>query len=99
MKRALATILSMLLSVALTLAAVGMLLLATRSIEQMTSPWMRALAIAAALCAGVVLLVGSIFLAIRLTVLFYGDPPPGSGPVLRSNSENASRPKSGSQPL
>ena len=105
MKRFLATFLSMLLSVVLTLASVGVLLFATRSIEKMLNPWMRALAIAAALCVGVVLLVGSIFLATQLTVFFYGDLPPASGPVLRPNAanhsfaENSSRPKSGNHTL
>lgn len=102
MRRVLATFLSMLLSVALTLASVGVLLLATHSIEKMLNTWMRGLAISAALCVGVFLLVGSIYLATKLTVLFYGDLPPASGPVLRpnsANSENASRPRSGSQQL
>ncbi len=75
MKRLLAAVLAMILGVALTLAAVGVLMLATRSIERMASPLLRALAIGAVLCLGVALLVGSVFLATRLAVWLSGKGP------------------------
>ncbi len=68
--RILGTILSFLLSVVLTLAAVGALLMMTRSIEQMTNRWVQVAAVGAAVCIGSLLLVGSVFLATKLVVFF-----------------------------
>ena len=80
--RIFANALSMLLGVALTLAAVGVLLYATRLIEPMTHPVGRALAIAATIGLGVVVLVGSVFIATHVAVLLAAkDAPPKTAPV------------------
>lgn len=74
--RILGTILAFLLSVVLTLAAVGALLLMTSSIERMTNRWVQLAAVGAAMCIGALLLVGSIFLATKLVVFFSGRQAP-----------------------
>ncbi len=68
MKRFLAAILSMVVGAGLTLAGVLALVKATFMIAQISSPPLRALAIAVELLLGVVVLVGSVFLATRLAV-------------------------------
>jgi len=79
MVRALISIAVMLAGVAMTLAAAGAILLMTNSIEEMGNGIIRGLAIAAALCLGVLLLVTSVFISVKLAVLFGvrpGEEPP-----------------------
>ena len=78
MKRMVVAVLAMLLGVGMTLAAVLILLRATLYIEQMNSPPLRAVAIVATLCLGMVLLLGSVYLSMRLAVRIFGrrESPP-----------------------
>jgi hypothetical protein len=65
------------LAVGLTLAAMFVLVSATLSIAQMTSPMVRALAVAAELVLGVILLVGTVYLTTHLAVRIFGDDTRG----------------------
>lgn len=77
MRRVFTTTLAMLVGVALTLASVLALLEATLRIELMEDVLLRSLAQLATLVGGVLLLVSSVFLYIRLAVfLFDGEPQP-----------------------
>jgi len=75
MKRFFTTALAMIVGVAFTLASVLALLEVTLRIELMENVVLRSLAQIATLLGGVVLLVSSVFLYVRLTVfLFDGEP-------------------------
>jgi len=79
MVRALINVGVMLAGVAAVLAAAGAIYLMTISIEQMKEGVLRWLAIAVALCVGTGLLMASVFVAVKLAVLFGvrpDDPPP-----------------------
>jgi len=65
------------LAVGLTLAAMFALVSATLSIAQMTSPVVRALAVAAELVLGVILLVGTVYVTTHLAVRIFGDDTRG----------------------
>ncbi len=65
------------LAVGLTLAAMFVLVSATLSIAQMTSPVVRALAVAAELVLGVILLVGTVYVSTHLAVRIFGDDTRG----------------------
>ena len=65
------------LAVGLTLAAMFALVSATLSIAQMTSPVVRALAVAAELVLGVILLVGTVYVSTHLAVRIFGDDTRG----------------------
>ena len=79
MKRFLAAALTALLVVAMTLAAVFVLVGASIAVAQMNSPVMRGVAVAAELTLGVLLLVGTVYLATRVAVFIFGDKPPNAG--------------------
>lgn len=84
MTRALINVAVMLVGVAATLAAAGAIYLMTSSIEQMEDGVIRWLAIAAALCVGTGLLVASVFVAVKLAVMFGArpdDPPPKTAQI------------------
>ena len=76
MKRFLAAALTALLVVAMTLAAVFVLVGASIKVAQMNSPLLRAVAVAAELTLGVLLLVGTVYLATRVAVLIFGEKSP-----------------------
>jgi hypothetical protein len=83
MKRIFASVLTTLLIVAMTLAAMFTLVRATVYVTSIESPLQRAIAIAAELLLGVVLLLGTVWLATHLAVRIFGvkeSAPPG-GPV------------------
>ena len=65
------------LAIGLTLAAMFVLVRATLSIAQMTSPVVRALAVAAELVLGVILLVGTVYITTHLAVRIFGDDTRG----------------------
>jgi hypothetical protein len=75
MKRLLAAVLTTLLVVAMTLASVFVLVGASLAVAQMNHPVLRALAVAAELILGVLLLVGTTYLATRAAVLIFGGGP------------------------
>jgi hypothetical protein len=75
MKRVFTTTLAMVVGVALTLASVLALLEVTLRIELMEDVLLRSLAELATLVGGVLLLVSSVFLYIRLAVLLFADEP------------------------
>jgi hypothetical protein len=81
MRRTLANALAMLLGVALTLAAVGVLLKAVRWIEATSNVFLRAGVIASTLLVGVVLLILSVFIAVRIAVWLAPPGPPPTAPV------------------
>lgn len=84
MMRALISVAVMLAGVVFLLAAAGGVFLMTLSIEAMGHGLIRWLAIAAALCLGSGLLVGSVFVAVKLAVLFgsrAGQEPPKTARV------------------
>ncbi len=93
MARTLAMIAVILLGVAVTLAAAGALYLITGSVAAMGNPVTRALATAAALAVGVVLLVTAVFISVKLAVLVgvrpYDPPPPTARIDLRAMREQA----------
>jgi hypothetical protein len=83
MKRILASVLTTMLIVAMTLAAMFTLVRATVYVTSIESPLHRAAAIAAELLLGVVLLLGTVWLATHLAVRIFavkGTSPPG-GPL------------------
>jgi len=71
MLRKLIALLIPLLSVALTLASVILLLAMTDRAELMDDPLRRSLAIFGTLLAGILLLMGSVYLCTRVAVLLY----------------------------
>ncbi len=72
MTKCIQAILTALLIVGITLGAMYVLVSATLGIAQMQSPILRAMAVAAELVLGVVLLVGTIYLATHLAVHIFG---------------------------
>ena len=73
-----------LLSVALTLASVILLLAMTDKAELMDDPLRRSLAIFGTLLAGILLLMGSVYLCTRVAVRLFssrGGPQSSAGPV------------------
>jgi len=83
MKRILASILTTILIVSMTLAAMFTLVRATVYVTSIESPLSRAIAIAAELLLGVVLLLGTVWLATHLAVRIFGARQPSSpgGPL------------------
>ena len=83
MKRILASILTTVLIVALTLAAMFVLVDATLRVTAIVSPLQRAAAIGAELVLGIVLLLGTVWLATHLAVRIFRvqDPPPPGAPL------------------
>jgi len=73
MKRLLAAILIAVLVVATTLASVFMLVATSIKVAEMSSPLLRAAAVAAELVLGVLLLVGTVYLATHAAVLIFGE--------------------------
>ena len=83
MKRIIASILTTILIVAMTLAAIFTLVRTTIYVTSIASPVQRTVAIAAELLLGVVLLLGTVWLATHLAVRIFGvkgAPSPG-GPI------------------
>lgn len=82
MKTIFAFLLTTILIVAMTLTAMFTLVRATVYVTSIASPLPRALAIAAELLLGVILLLGTVWLATHLAVRIYGrkdaSPPGGS---------------------
>jgi hypothetical protein len=72
MKRILASIVTTILILAMTLAAMFTLVRATEYVTSIASPLERAFAIAAELLLGVVLLLGTVWLATHLAVRIFG---------------------------
>ncbi len=72
MKHVLASFLTTLLIVAMTLSAMGILVRATLYVTAIESPLPRAGAITAELLLGVILLLGTVWLATHLAVLIFG---------------------------
>ena len=83
MKRILASILTTVLIVAMTLAAMFVLVDATLKVTAIVSPLQRAVAIAAELVLGIVLLLGTVWLATHLAVRIFHvpQPPPPGAPL------------------
>jgi len=80
MKRFFASILTTLLIIAMTLAAMFVLVGATLKVTAITSPLQRAGAIAAEIVLGIVLLLGTVWLATHLAVrIFHVNEPPSTG--------------------
>ncbi len=82
MKTILASIFTTVLIVAMTLAAMFVLVRATLFVTSLPSPLHRAVAMAAELLLGVVLLLGTTWLATHLAVRIFGgkEPPPMDTP-------------------
>jgi hypothetical protein len=83
MKMILASILTTVLIVAMTLGAMFILVQATLYVTSLASPLQRALAIGAELLLGVVLLLGTVWLATHLAVRIFTvkEHPPAGGPL------------------
>jgi hypothetical protein len=83
MKRILASILTTVLIIALTLAAMFVLVDATLRVTAIVSPLQRAAAIGAELVLGIVLLLGTVWLATHLAVRIFRvqEPPPPGAPL------------------
>jgi len=83
MKQILASILTAVLIVAMTLAAMFVLVEATLKVTAIVSPLQRAVAIAAELVLGIVLLLGTVWLATHLAVRIFHvqEPPPPGAPL------------------
>lgn len=80
MKMIIASILTTILIVAMTLGAMFILVQATLYVTSLQSPLQRALAIGAELLLGVVLLLGTVWLATHLAVrIFASKEPPSPG--------------------
>jgi hypothetical protein len=80
MRQILASILTTLLIIAMTLAAMYVLVGATLKVTAIASPVQRAVAIGAELVLGIVLLLGTVWLATHLAVrIFQVQHPPSSG--------------------
>jgi hypothetical protein len=84
MKRILASVLTAILVLTMTLAAMFTLVRATAYVTSIPSPLQRAIAIIAELVLGVVLLLGTVWLATQVAVRIFGvaepEPIPG-GPL------------------
>lgn len=81
MKQILASVFTTLLIIAMTLAAMFVLVAATMRVTAIQSPVQRGLAIAAELVLGIVLLLGTVWLATHLAVrIFRAQPPAPGGP-------------------
>jgi len=83
MKQILASILTTVLIVAMTLAAMFVLVYATLKVTAIVSPLQRAVAIGAELVLGIVLLLGTVWLATHLAVRIFHvqEPPPPGAPL------------------
>jgi hypothetical protein len=83
MKQILASVLTTVLIVAMTLAAMFVLVDATLKVTAIVSPLQRAVAIAAELVLGIVLLLGTVWLATHLAVRIFRvqEPPPPGAPL------------------
>jgi hypothetical protein len=83
MKMILASALTTILIVAMTLAAMFILVRATVYVTSLESPLESAMAIGAELLLGVVLLLGTVWLATHLAVRIFAtkEPPPPGGPL------------------
>jgi len=83
MKHALLAILTTLLIVAMALSAMVILVRATLYVTAIQSPLPRAGAMAAELLLGVVLLLGTVWMATHLAVLIFApkQTPPNGGPL------------------
>jgi hypothetical protein len=80
MKRILAAVLTTLLIVAMTLAAMFVLVYATLKVTAIQSTVQRAAAIGAEIVLGIVLLLGTVWLATHLAVrIFHVQQPPSAG--------------------
>jgi len=80
MKQFFASIVTTLLTIALTLAAMYVLVDATLRVTAIVSPLQRALALAAEIVLGIVLLLGTIWVATHLAVrIFHVEEPPSTG--------------------
>ena len=78
MKMILASVLTTALIVAMTLGAMFMLVQATEYVTSLVSPLQRAVAIAAEMLLGVVLLLGTVWLATHLAVRIFAKNEPSS---------------------
>jgi hypothetical protein len=78
MKMVLASVFTTLLIVGMTLGAMFILVQATDYVTSLDSPLQRAAAIAAELLLGVVLLLGTVWLATHLAVRIFGKDEPAS---------------------
>jgi hypothetical protein len=79
MKQILASVFTTLLIIAMTLAAMFVLVGATMKVTAISSPLERGLAIAAELVLGILLLLGTVWLATHLAVRIFRAEPPGTG--------------------
>jgi hypothetical protein len=79
MKTVLASVVTTVLIVAMTLSAMFILVEATLRVTSLTSPLQRALAICAELLLGVVLLLGTVWLATHLAVRIFAPKKPVPG--------------------
>jgi len=80
MKQIFASVLTTVLIIALTLAAMFALVRATLKVTAIQSPVQRAFAIAAELVLGIVLLLGTVWVATHLAVrIFHVQEPPSAG--------------------
>ena len=82
MKMALASILVVILTVAMALAAMFALVFATEQVTAIDSALQRIVGICAELVLGVVLLLGTVWVATHFAVRIFGtkNSPPGGGP-------------------
>jgi hypothetical protein len=83
MKQFFASILTTIMIVAMTLSAMAILVRATLYVTSIESPLARSGAIAAEILLGVVLLLGTVWLATHLAVLIFAprNEPPNGGPL------------------
>lgn len=80
MKQILASVFTTLLIIAMTLAAMFVLVAATSKVTAIQSPVQRAVAIGAELVLGIILLLGTVWLATHLAVrIFRQQGPPSTG--------------------
>ncbi len=84
MKMILASVLTTILIVAMTLGAMFVLVQATEYVTSLDSPLQRAVAMGAELLLGVVLLLGTVWLATHLAVRIFtpNESPSQGGPVV-----------------
>jgi heme/copper-type cytochrome/quinol oxidase subunit 3 len=84
MKMILASILTTILIVAMTLGAMFILVQATEYVTSLESPLQRAAAMGAEILLGVILLLGTVWLATHLAVRIFAtkEPPSVGGPVV-----------------
>jgi phosphatidylserine synthase len=74
-----AAVLTALLVVAMTLAAVFVLVKTTIKVAEMSNPMFRGLAVGAELLLGVVLLMGMVYLGTHMAARIFGGGPPPAG--------------------